>query len=86
MGLGIFLIILNSVISKKEDEDLEAYVQSQLTRSRSGNLKFWNSLIVEIKLQDDEIFNTCYITCDVTDYQTPYMFHSDISWCYLQLP
>lgn len=38
MGLGIFLIILNSVISKKEDDDLEAYVQSQLTRSRSGNL------------------------------------------------
>lgn len=38
MGLGIFLIILNSVISKKEDDDLEAYVQSQLTRSRSGNM------------------------------------------------
>lgn len=38
MGLGIFLIVLNSVISKKEDEDLEAYVQSQLTRSRSGNM------------------------------------------------
>lgn len=36
MGLGIFLIILNGVISKKEDDDLEAYVQSQLTRSRSG--------------------------------------------------
>ncbi|CRK93940.1 CLUMA_CG007467, isoform A, partial [Clunio marinus] len=37
VGLGIFLIILNSVISKKEDDDLEAYVQSQLTRSRSGH-------------------------------------------------
>jgi len=36
MGLGIFLIVLNGIISKKEDEDLEAYVQSQLTRSRSG--------------------------------------------------
>lgn len=36
IGLGVFLIILNSVISKKEDDDLEAYVQSQLTRSRSG--------------------------------------------------
>jgi succinate dehydrogenase hydrophobic anchor subunit len=36
MGLGIFLIVLNSVISKKEEDDLEAYVQSQLTRSRSG--------------------------------------------------
>lgn len=39
IGLGIFLIVLNTVISKKEDEDLEAYVQSQLTRSRSGELK-----------------------------------------------
>lgn len=38
VGLGIFLIILNSVISKKEEEDLETYVARQLTRSRSGNL------------------------------------------------
>jgi hypothetical protein len=37
IGLGIFLVILNSVISKKEDEDLEDYVQRQLTRSRSGH-------------------------------------------------
>jgi hypothetical protein len=36
IGLGIFLIVLNSVISKKEEDELEAYVQSQLTRSRSG--------------------------------------------------
>jgi uncharacterized membrane protein len=36
IGLGIFLIILNTVISKKEDDELERYVQSQLTRSRSG--------------------------------------------------
>jgi hypothetical protein len=36
IGLGIFLVILNSIISKKEDEDLEDYVQRQLTRSRSG--------------------------------------------------
>lgn len=36
IGLGLFLILLNSVISKKEDDDLERYVQSQLTRSRSG--------------------------------------------------
>lgn len=36
MGIGIFLIVLNSIISKKEDEDLENYVQKQLTRSRSG--------------------------------------------------
>lgn len=37
MALGIFLIILNSVISKKAEEDLETYVARQLTRSRSGN-------------------------------------------------
>lgn len=37
IGLGVFLIILNSIISKKEEEDLEDYVQRQLTRSRSGN-------------------------------------------------
>jgi hypothetical protein len=36
IGLGVFLIVLNGVLSKKEDDDLEAYVQSQLTRSRSG--------------------------------------------------
>jgi hypothetical protein len=36
IGLGVFLIILNSIISKREEDDLEAYVQSQLTRSRSG--------------------------------------------------
>lgn len=39
IGLGLFLIILNSVISKKEDDDLERYVQSQLTRSRSGKIE-----------------------------------------------
>lgn len=38
IGLGVFLIVLNSIISKKEEDDLEAYVQSQLTRSRSGKL------------------------------------------------
>lgn len=37
MGLGIFLIVLNGVISKREEEDLESYVARQLTRSRSGN-------------------------------------------------
>lgn len=36
MGLGIFLIVLNGVISKREEEDLESYVARQLTRSRSG--------------------------------------------------
>lgn len=40
VGLGIFLIILNSVISKKEEEDLETYVARQLTRSRSGKIWF----------------------------------------------
>uniref|UniRef100_A0A336LHC7 CSON005241 protein n=1 Tax=Culicoides sonorensis TaxID=179676 RepID=A0A336LHC7_CULSO len=37
MGLGIFLIVLNGVISKREEEDLESYVARQLTRSRSGH-------------------------------------------------
>ncbi|GAB0090295.1 uncharacterized protein DMENIID0001_050130 [Sergentomyia squamirostris] len=37
IGLGIFLIILNSFISKREETDLEEYVQRQLTRSRSGH-------------------------------------------------
>ena len=36
VGLGVFLIVLNSFISKQEDNELEAYVQRQLTRSRSG--------------------------------------------------
>ncbi|KAK4873614.1 hypothetical protein RN001_012974 [Aquatica leii] len=35
--LGIFLILLNRVMSKKEEEDLNEYVQRQLTRSRSGH-------------------------------------------------
>lgn len=35
--VGIFLIILNRVIAKKEEDDLEEYVQRQLTRSRSGH-------------------------------------------------
>jgi hypothetical protein len=35
--VGIFLIILNKIISKREEEDLNEYVQRQLTRSRSGH-------------------------------------------------
>jgi len=35
--VGIFLIVLNRVIAKKEEDDLEEYVQRQLTRSRSGH-------------------------------------------------
>lgn len=35
--LGIFLIVLNCLISKREEDDLEEYVQRQLTRSRSGH-------------------------------------------------
>ncbi|XP_015512669.1 uncharacterized protein [Neodiprion pinetum] len=35
--MGIFLIVLNKVIAKKEEDDLEEYVQRQLTRSRSGH-------------------------------------------------
>jgi len=37
-GLGLFLLILNCLISRKEEEDLEDYVHRQLTRSRSGNM------------------------------------------------
>ncbi|EDS29683.1 conserved hypothetical protein [Culex quinquefasciatus] len=40
VGLGIFLIILNCVISNREEQDLESYVQRQLTRSRSGEYPF----------------------------------------------
>lgn len=36
-SLGIFLICLNRVVSKKEEDDLNEYVQTQLTRSRSGH-------------------------------------------------
>uniref|UniRef100_A0A6V7I0V4 Uncharacterized protein n=1 Tax=Bracon brevicornis TaxID=1563983 RepID=A0A6V7I0V4_9HYME len=35
--VGIFLIVLNRIIAKKEEDDLEEYVQRQLTRSRSGH-------------------------------------------------
>lgn len=35
--MGVFLIILNKIIAKKEEDDLEEYVQRQLTRSRSGH-------------------------------------------------
>ncbi|KAK9509719.1 hypothetical protein O3M35_006974 [Rhynocoris fuscipes] len=37
MLLGIFFIILNKIITKKEEDDLTEYVQKQLTRSRSGH-------------------------------------------------
>lgn len=36
-ALGVFLIILNRVMTKREEEDLNEYVQRQLTRSRSGH-------------------------------------------------
>lgn len=35
--LGVFLLVLNCLISKREEDDLEEYVQRQLTRSRSGH-------------------------------------------------
>lgn len=35
--VGVFLIVLNRVIAKKEEDDLEEYVQRQLTRSKSGH-------------------------------------------------
>ncbi|XP_022916546.1 uncharacterized protein [Onthophagus taurus] len=36
-ALGVFLIILNRVVSKHEEENLNEYVKSQLTRSKSGH-------------------------------------------------
>lgn len=36
-ALGVLMIVLNRVMSKKEEEDLNEYVQRQLTRSRSGH-------------------------------------------------
>lgn len=36
-ALGIFLIALNRVMSKREEDDLNEYVSRQLTRSRSGH-------------------------------------------------
>lgn len=35
--LGTFLVVLNCLITKGEEDDLEEYVQRQLTRSRSGH-------------------------------------------------
>ncbi|XP_065173727.1 uncharacterized protein [Atheta coriaria] len=37
IALGVFLISLNRVMSKREEDDLNDYVQRQLTRSRSGH-------------------------------------------------
>lgn len=36
-SLGIFLICMNRVVSKKEEDDLQEYIETQLTRSRSGH-------------------------------------------------
>lgn len=36
-ALGVFLIALNRVMSRREEEDLNEYVSRQLTRSRSGH-------------------------------------------------
>ncbi|RZC37840.1 DUF1469 domain containing protein [Asbolus verrucosus] len=37
VALGVFLIALNRVMSKREEDDLNKYVSRQLTRSRSGH-------------------------------------------------
>lgn len=37
VALGLFLIALNRVMSKREEDDLNDYVSKQLTRSRSGH-------------------------------------------------
>ncbi|XP_060522889.1 uncharacterized protein LOC132699915 isoform X1 [Cylas formicarius] len=35
--VGLFLIVLNKIVSRKEEQELQDYVRSQLTRSRSGH-------------------------------------------------
>ncbi|XP_066137507.1 uncharacterized protein [Euwallacea fornicatus] len=35
--IGVLLIGLNKIVSRKEEQELQEYVQSQLTRSRSGH-------------------------------------------------
>lgn len=37
LALGIFLIALNRVMARREEDDLNEYVSRQLTRSRSGH-------------------------------------------------
>ncbi|KAJ8897460.1 hypothetical protein PR048_002806 [Dryococelus australis] len=37
LAIGLFLIVLNMIISKKEEDELNDYVQRQLTRSKSGH-------------------------------------------------
>lgn len=37
LALGIFLIVLNRLMGKMEEDNLNEYVQRQLTRSRSGH-------------------------------------------------
>lgn len=36
MIIGVFLIVLNHYLSQREEDELSRYVESQLTRSRSG--------------------------------------------------
>ncbi|XP_023017956.1 uncharacterized protein isoform X1 [Leptinotarsa decemlineata] len=36
-SIGVFLIVLNKVVSKREEDELQDYVARQLTRSRSGH-------------------------------------------------
>lgn len=37
IGVGIFLLVVHFIVSKQEEDDLTQYVQTQLTRSRSGH-------------------------------------------------
>lgn len=37
LSLGVLLLIINRILTKKEEADLEKYVQCQLTRSKSGH-------------------------------------------------
>ncbi|KAL1402572.1 hypothetical protein pipiens_001841 [Culex pipiens pipiens] len=56
VGLGIFLIILNCVISNREEQDLESYVQRQLTRSRSAVLGASGEILLEKILEEDSSY------------------------------
>lgn len=66
-GLGLFLLILNCLISRKEEEDLEDYVQRQLTRSRSGNK--YESAIDNILKGSDSVSPCNYIPYDTENLE-----------------
>jgi protein-S-isoprenylcysteine O-methyltransferase Ste14 len=65
--VGCFLIILNRIVVKREENDLEAYVQCQLTRCNSGNMiqRDLESGSLNVKCADDNKFkNTKSFICN----------------------